>query len=344
MAEMCCLYEKVMLKIMDKPIIICLTPVKNEAWILDRFLKCASLWADYIIIADQMSTDGSREIAMKFPKVTLIDNTSVKFNEPERQKLLLNAAQKIVPQNGQQKLLIALDADEFLTANFHESEEWEAMLKAPKGTVFRFSLINIKPNFKEYWRKDYFSWGFIDDEITTHEGALIHSTRIPIPQNAPQFVCVDIKILHYQYTDWQRMQSKHRWYQCFEILNRPHLHPISIFRIYHHMFAIDKNQLNEMPNEWFDFYEKKGINMRSINKEKTYYWDKQVENYFEKYGTKHFALINIWQNPSDKFPDPRRLSQKLLHRYLLWSQVYFYQKFPINTTIRAIDKCLKWLF
>jgi hypothetical protein len=332
-----------MLKTMDKPIIICLTPVKNEAWILEKFLKCASLWADYIVIADQMSTDGSREIAMNNPNVILIDNTSIEFNEPERQKLLLNAARKI-PHNGQKKLFIALDADEFLTANFHESEEWAAILKSPIGTVFNFSLINIKPDFKEYWRRDYFSWGFMDDETTTHEGSLIHSTRIPIPQNSTKFICHDIKVLHYQYTDWQRMQSKHRWYQCFEVINRPHLHSITIFRIYHHMYAIDKKELHKLPNEWFDFYETKGINMRSINKEKVYHWDKQVALYFEKYGTKQFALINIWQNPTGKFPDPRNIPQKLLHRYLLWSHVFYYQKFPISTTIRAIDKCLKWLF
>jgi glycosyltransferase involved in cell wall biosynthesis len=48
-----------------KPTIICLTPVKNEAWLLDRFLQATSLWADFIIIADQMSTDGSQEIAKK---------------------------------------------------------------------------------------------------------------------------------------------------------------------------------------------------------------------------------------------------------------------------------------
>ncbi len=46
----------------DKPVLICLTPIRNEAWILERFLQCASLWADYIIIGDQNSDDGSREI------------------------------------------------------------------------------------------------------------------------------------------------------------------------------------------------------------------------------------------------------------------------------------------
>ena len=61
--------------------IICLTPVRNEAWILDKFLQCTSLWADYIILADQMSTDGSREIALKYPKVILVDNNSATFNE-----------------------------------------------------------------------------------------------------------------------------------------------------------------------------------------------------------------------------------------------------------------------
>jgi glycosyltransferase involved in cell wall biosynthesis len=77
------------------PSIICLTPVKNEAWILDRFLRCASLWADYIIIADQGSTDSSREIALRYPKVVLIDNLSLEFSEVQRQQLLLDAARQI---------------------------------------------------------------------------------------------------------------------------------------------------------------------------------------------------------------------------------------------------------
>lgn len=75
-----------------RPIVICLTPIRNESWILDMFLKATSLWADHIILADQMSTDGSREIAKKNSKVILIDNNSETFNEPERQRLLRSMA------------------------------------------------------------------------------------------------------------------------------------------------------------------------------------------------------------------------------------------------------------
>ena len=54
---------------MSTPIHIVMTPVRNEAWVLRAFLETTSLWADYIIIADQMSTDDSREMAKEYPKV-----------------------------------------------------------------------------------------------------------------------------------------------------------------------------------------------------------------------------------------------------------------------------------
>ena len=62
--------------------IIVLMPVKNEAWILPLSLQAASVWADMIILSDQGSTDGSKEIARRFPKVHLIENDSLgEFNE-----------------------------------------------------------------------------------------------------------------------------------------------------------------------------------------------------------------------------------------------------------------------
>src|SRR5262245_56122736 len=127
---------------MLRPTIVCITPIKNEAWILERFLTCASVWADHIILADQNATDGSREIAHRFPKVRLLDNSAKSYNELERQQMLLAEARRIPGP----RLLLALDADEFLTANFHTSPEWETIRNAPAGTVISFQWPYVHTN------------------------------------------------------------------------------------------------------------------------------------------------------------------------------------------------------
>ena len=83
-----------------------LTPIRNEAWILDRFLAVTSPLADHIILADQGSTDGSRAIAARYSNVVLIDNDDPGFDEARRQRLLLERARQLVPGP---KVLLALD-------------------------------------------------------------------------------------------------------------------------------------------------------------------------------------------------------------------------------------------
>ena len=109
-----------------KPKIICLTPVKNESWILDIFLKSTSLWADYIIIADQFSTDNSRDIVRKYSKAILVENNNSAYDEAYRQRLLINEARKIEGK----KLFITLDADEIFTPDLFLSNEWESICGA----------------------------------------------------------------------------------------------------------------------------------------------------------------------------------------------------------------------
>ena len=92
---------------MERKLVV-LTPVKNEAWILPLFCASTSLWADHIIVADQQSTDGSREIVSKFPKVTLITNDSPDLDENYRDALLVNKARELVGTNG---ILFRIDAD-----------------------------------------------------------------------------------------------------------------------------------------------------------------------------------------------------------------------------------------
>ena len=134
----------------------------------------------------------------------------------------------------------------------------------------------------------------MDDDSCEHRGKNIHSSRIPLPDNAPMLSLRDIKLLHYQYTDWERMKSKHRWYQCWERLNQPSRKAVEIYRQYHHMYAVDQRNIYHLPKEWLSGYEEKGIDMTSISKQSIYWWDEQVLTWFDKYGLEKFKKESIW--------------------------------------------------
>jgi len=324
--------------------IICLTPVKNEAWILEKFLKSTSLWADHIIIADQGSTDGSREIAEKFSKVILIENNSQVYNELERQKMLIDESRKI---HGD-KILIALDADESLTADSINNKEWETIRHLDCGTVIRFIWVNLRLDKNVYWNApDKMPFGFIDDG-SSHIGLIIHSPRIPTSKKKLEYFAKNIKVMHFQYTDWERMKSKHRWYQCWERINYPKKSGIGIYRQYHHMYAVKKDKLKTIPGEWLGGYKIKGIDYSSIKSENVYYWDFEVINLFKKYGVNFFSKVAIWDRDWNEvaelagfeeallFNDPRTIFEKLIS---FWSEKTQY--FSNSLIVKIIDKLLK---
>src|SRR5476651_2453045 len=164
---------------MDSNKIIVLTPVKNEAWILEQFLKSASLFADCIIVADQKSTDESRDICAKFPKVQLIENKTDKYDEASRQVLLIETARRLFPND--KRIFFCLDADELFSADsLTYTETWERIKALEQGTSIYIEkpdvLYGIKRSVR--WKDNYFAVGYIDDGLT-HTATTIHSKRIP---------------------------------------------------------------------------------------------------------------------------------------------------------------------
>lgn len=308
--------------------VICLTPVKNEEWILDRFLQCASLWADQIVVADQNSTDDSREIARSYDKVYLIENPSDEFNEPERQKLLIETARDLVSPP---RLLITLDADEILTANVLASQEWESVKTADPGTVIEFSrieLIHSPSTYFEHSVRDNqtrFQFGYVDDGAD-HVGSKIHSPRVPIPDGAPRLQLSDVSVLHYQFCDWDRMLSKHRWYRCYERLEFPDRSAVDINQQYSwmHRRSVD---VRPCPSHWLDAYQKRDIDMTTIKTADSFWWDWEVLAWFAEHGLEPFQSLDIWnidwerlrqiglEQGRDKLPDfPIESPQSLHHR------------------------------
>ncbi len=85
---------------MKKPLLICMTATKNYGWCTDLFLKANALWADYIVVVDQMSTDNTRELVEACDKAILVDNLDTGYSETIRCKLAIDCARGVCGNGG----------------------------------------------------------------------------------------------------------------------------------------------------------------------------------------------------------------------------------------------------
>lgn len=331
-----------------RPTIFCLMPVKNEEWIIEKSLSSASIWADKIIVSDQGSTDRTIEIAQKFPKVILLDNSKLKeFNEQEMRAPLFAEARKFPGK----KLLISLDADEIFTPNFN-SPEWDTMLKAEEGTRFIFNWYHILPDYKSAFTTIYNTCAFMDDGSVYNVG-LIHVPRQPIPTRPVLHIKLnDISILHFQFTNWERMERKHIWYQMYERIYYPKKSCISIYRGLHYdRYFLEKYKKIPLNKEWIAGYKSYKIDVTTVLMPPYYIWDETIIKYLTTYPKKYFDRIDMWNInwiekldkkksfEKAKFEDTRSIIDKILMYYLRRTQGR-----KDSIVIKIIDKILKTLF
>jgi Glycosyl transferase family 2 len=323
---------------MNSPLLICMTPVKNEAWILPAFLTATSLWADYIIVADQGSTDGSRKIYSNFPKVIVIENQNPDFNESERQCLLIKKAREIEGD----KILFALDADEIFESSFIHTNDWNAILSSKKGDVFLFQWAQIDSDLTTYRIPElFFPWVFHDDGIEPHNNYVrsIHSMRIPYPIHERQLKKVTgFKVMHFQRVNMNRQRSKLRFMILVDFLvDKKSI--VKLSRFYLPKPIRDEKHL--IDGKFFNGYLESGVDLLNLidSKSEKFWYDLYILERLEKYGLRYFSKIDIWDDTFRKqnnLKDPRNFFIKALHSYLRITQAYSHYRF-----IRVIDKCLK---
>ena len=329
---------------MATPIHIVMTPVRNEAWVLRAFLESTSRWADYIIIADQMSTDGSREIALSYPKVILIDNKNPEFNEPERQAMLVAKAREVAA--GRDTLLWGLDSDEILAANFLETEDWKRIETSVPGDVFWFKWAEICPNQSEYWLSPttYYPWLFHDDGKEPHGNYVrnMHSMRIPYPIDEKQLHYVDdFRVLHLAYLNPFRTRAKRRFY-CFVDWEMNHWPPIALARSY----AQTKKDDDIIPLQETMLYSKAKDGFDIFSLVETYgkrsWFDDYVANRLSRHPMKQLRRLPIWDKEFCEaygLKDERTWLDRIIHKY-----AYVTRYKSSCFFVRAIDKVLKYIY
>lgn len=328
---------------MDKkePIKIVLTPVRNEAWVLRAFLEATSLWADYIIIADQMSTDGSREMAKEYPKVILIDNDRKEMHQAATRRLLFEEARKIEGD----KLLFALDADEFLAFDFVNTEDWRRIQESQPNDVFCWRWINLKgDDLNQCSMGPYYYWAVhASDDLWNgmFPDNYIHEWRLPWPPKAQESNKHELEGLfsiHLAWANQARQRNKERFYQVSTVGKEPKKSKISIFRQYHYT---ETTTFGDLPEDAYKFYEDHGLDIWKyvdLNDEGAYY-TAEVLRHFDRDGLRRYAMLDIWDEDwmqRNNLTDPRTAFQKRVLRYLRRTSDKM-----ATTRVRAIDKVLK---
>ena len=326
---------------MKTPLLIVLTPVFNEAWILHAFLKATSLWADYIIIADQMSTDGSRDIYPQYDKVIVVDNPRKEMHQAATRRLLFEEAKKIEGD----KILFTLDADEFLSGDFMHTKGWETIMNSKPGDVFEFRWMNLSADVSKYSTWQHYYWAaHIDEDLLNGQfpDNFIHEWRLPWPEHVNhEYKIDDISFVHFARVNVLRQRNKERFYQISQSAQMGKYSGIRFYRQYH---PVLEETFYEVPMDTYACYEAYGIDiMESLNLQDDgkHYTDAVLRKVGEK-GIEYFKKLDVWESGflrNNNLRDPRSIMDKIMHIYLRATNKY--QK---TILIRAIDKILKKIY
>lgn len=272
--------------------IVVLTPVRNEAWILDSFLRACCVFADHVLIADQGSIDGSVARINGIPGVEVIQNTEMRYNEAERIQLLIGEARK---QFGKDLILVALDADEIFINTEQSLREWERIRQLPSGTVLRFSKPDVLDEGGLALADMGCVWklGYVDDGAE-HQPQEIHAQRVPAPTGAPIYDATDIKFIHVNLIRKNAHRAKRRMYCVIE--NLRDTHPL-YRRLLSYSRWVDFSkgvQTKRIPDEWHLGLSDVGLSLHGIQETGPFWQDYEVLQKFNEFGTARFYLDDIW--------------------------------------------------
>lgn len=256
-------------------------------------LEGACRWADVVILGDQRSTDSTRAIAREFgDQVRVVDNPGVVYDEGERQRVVFEEARKLFP--GEPRILMAIDADEILSANYRNSQEWREIQGLPPGSGIYAEWVNLDPGFKTWFPfGGAILIGVVDDGKIAYSAGKYHVPRLIQSPSAPRFYCKEIRLVHYQYTDAARSQSKNRSYQVQEWIDSP-TRPIRLFRRFNAALATAESSHRPIRDEWVKGFADEGVRWDRIEVDGVYRWDREVLEAIVKHGPRFFRRLDIW--------------------------------------------------
>ena len=275
--------------------VIALLPVKNEAWVLEHTLASLSGFCDVILINDQQSTDGTREIAARFPKAVWIESAESQICEQARWRLW-DVARDYDGTN----LLWCTDADELvsprLARRFLDDTQDGAdrrrrdrfpllpLLEQPGALPHRVSAGRTRPYLKPV--------AIVDDRRADYDRSRalpLHEERVPIAAGARRLKAEHVPVLHLQWLLPNRSQMRQAWYRCREWMQGGRT-AAAINEQYAHTLPERYVPTAPVPHEWIDDVTLPGT---AVDAEPSWH-EADILRWFDERGVAFFEPIEIW--------------------------------------------------
>lgn len=340
----------------ERPLLIVTSCTRNYGWVTRAFLEGNTRWADYIVIVDQMSTDGTRplieeynalhseELRVKSEKcihcaeIVIVDDPDMTYKENMRAKMGFMMGRELAA--GRDAIYFALDIDEVMPANWMETADGKKILNSKPGDMFQLEWANIMPDGKHYTQPDWQYKVFHDNGMDWQDtGEMqIHTPLLPytdwdlIPTEVHDFPLIHFGEYNELWTKYKRT-----YYQFVDVQQLRSKSAITLFRRYHTIEHRKDLEIKPIKREWLR-EDVDVIGLVDIASQPIFV--QYIKEVIEKYGIKKFQSIDVWTDELCEAvdqSDPRSMGWKCLHAYLRITQ-------PICRTIvvRGIDKILKF--
>ena len=277
-----------------RPVILC-APVRNELHNLARILPAWSLYADHIVVADQGSWDGTRELLASHPKVRIVANPDTEYSEPDRIRLMLAAAREVASD----AVLLFLDADETLSANVLESIEWRSFLAAPPGTTGYFKWVWLWRSIYHYVAHGNIAsptpmpFAFVDDGRPFDADLVMHGPRGPgMLRPNRVFHFNDVVNLHFNLVNPDIHCKKQNWYKLFWLKRGGRYYHINRNHSTYH--GLGQAQCEPTPSPWHAAFAARGIDLISFEYPALTWYDVEILQHMHDEGYGGLWLLDIW--------------------------------------------------
>lgn len=335
-----------------RPLLIIISRTRNYAWVTRAFLEGNTRWADYVIITDQMSTDGTREMCAEYENVYLVDDHDMEFKENGGFKMAFAKGRELAA--GYDAIYFALDIDEVMPANWKKTNDGQKILNSKPGDMFSIAWANVLVGYKLYHDDRMYQDGkytvWHDNGMEWQDcGLELHAPHLPYTSwDEKPYAVKDFALIHFGWSNPRWNKYKAIYHKILDVHQHRSASPIAIYRTYQEVIS-QVNKYSEesaelpgvktMEEEWlfndFDLF-------ATIDMQTEPIFVGLIKDLIKEDGVGQYRCLDIWDDEMKQLAgidyDPRTCTWKMAHKYMRLTQPY-----KNSYCVRAIDKILKKL-